>query len=140
MGDPTPSRAPNVPVSVLHTDSTIMELKLKIISTPESGGSVLGIIKPTWQKAMESEMRMNWLKSMLERDLVLRDIMQFSQIIEEKMRTESSKSEELGREVLTEIMRVKHTDEKRYYRECRKMRETLRNFIRKSLEGDTTAN
>ena len=32
MGDPTPSRAPNVPVSVLHTDSTIMELKLNDLS------------------------------------------------------------------------------------------------------------
>ena len=62
MGEPIPTGALNVPSSVINTESTIYELKLKIKSTP-IGGSVLGIIKPIWQKAMESEMRVNWLKT-----------------------------------------------------------------------------
>ena len=54
MGDHTPPVATKVPASVLNTDSTILELKLKINSTPVSGGSVLGIVKPVWNKALES--------------------------------------------------------------------------------------
>ena len=130
MGDCTPPRNPNGPASVLNTESTLLEIKLKIKSTPDIGGSVLGIIKPVWQKTMESEQRISWLKEMLERDLVLRDIMKFSQIVQEKLRTESSKQGELGRQVLVEIMRVKHIDEKRYYRECKRIRESLRDFLR----------
>ena len=74
-----------------------------------------------------------WLKDMLERDLVLRDIMRFSQIIEEKLRAESSREEELGRQVLKEIMRIKLTDEKRHYRGCRRIRECIRNYTRKKF-------
>ena len=47
----------NLPSSVLNTDNTIIELKLRIDSTPSQGGSVLGILKPVWQKTMESELR-----------------------------------------------------------------------------------
>ena len=82
---------PNVPASVLYTDSTLLELKLKINSTPDNGGSVLGILKPIWQKAIESELRVNWLRDMLERYLILRDVMKFGQVINEKLRTELSK-------------------------------------------------
>ena len=133
MGSPTTPGYSNLPSSVLNTDNTIIELKLRIDSTPSQGGSVLGILKPVWQKTMESELRIKWLKDMLERDLVLRDIMRFSQIIEEKLRTESSREEELGRQVLKEIMRIKLTDEKRHYRECRRIRECIRNYTRKKF-------
>ena len=64
MGDCTPPRNPNGPASVLNTESTLLEIKLKIKSTPDIGGSVLGIIKPVWQKTMESEQRISWLKEM----------------------------------------------------------------------------
>ena len=91
MGEPTIPGPPKVPASVLCTESTIIELKLKINSTPDIGGNVLGIVKPVWQKALESEVRTSWLRKMLERDLVFKDILKFGQIIEEKMRADSSR-------------------------------------------------
>ena len=134
MGEPKPpTGSPKVPASVLGTDSTILEIKLKINSTPDRGGTVLGIVKPIWQKVLESEKRVSWLGDMLERDLILRDVMKFGQILEEKLRTESSRSDELGRQALVEIMRVKLTDEKRFYRECKRTREVIRDFLRKKL-------
>ena len=69
------SGSPRMPASVLSTESTILEAKLNINSTPNGGGSVLGILKPLWLKALESEMRISFLKNMLDRDLVLRDIL-----------------------------------------------------------------
>ena len=125
--------APKVPVSVLNTESTLVEIKLKINSTPNSGGQVLGILKPIWQKTQESEMRLNFLESMLERDIVLRDMLKFGQIIGEKLRAESSREEELGRKSMIELMRIKLTDEKRYYRESKKIRETVRDYVRRRL-------
>ena len=68
MGDPKPPGGLKVPASVLSTESTLLELKLKIRSTPSDGGSVLGIIKPVWLKALESEVRLSWLSDMLEKD------------------------------------------------------------------------
>ena len=127
MHSPT-SETPNMPASALLTDSTLLEIKLKINSTPEEGGSVLGIVKPVWQKALESEMRISWIKDMLDRDLVLRDILKFGHVISEKFRVESSKEGEMGRKFLIEIMRVKYKDELRYYRECKKLRESLRDY------------
>ena len=119
--------------SVLNTESIILESKLKINSTPRDGGSVLDILKPFWQKALESEMRISFIKNMLDRDLVMRDVLKFGRIIEEKLRAESSRDEELGRRSLIEIMKVKLTDEKRFYRECRKVRETLRDYVRRNF-------
>ena len=130
MGESIPSETPRMPVSVLSTESTIFEIKLKINSTPVIGGSVLGILKPLWQKAQESEMRIGFLKKMLERDIVLRDILKFGQIIEEKLRAESSRDEELGRKYLMELMRVKLTDEMRFYKESKKIRESIRDFVK----------
>ena len=75
MGEPTRPGPPKVPASVLCTESTIVELILKINSTPDIGGTVLGIVKPVWQKTLESEVRTSWLQNMLDRDLVLRDIL-----------------------------------------------------------------
>ena len=123
-----------MPASVLYTESTIIESKLKINSTPkDDGGSVLGILKPLWQKALESELRIGFIRNMLERDLVMRDIMKFGQIVEEKLRAESSKDEELGRKTLIEIMKVKLTDEKRCYREHKKIREAIRDYVRRKF-------
>ena len=133
MGEPKTTGPPKVPASVLCTESTIVELKLKINSTPDIGGNVLGIVKPVWQKALESEVRTSWLRKMLERDLVLRDILKFGQIIEEKMRAESSREGEIGREALIQIMRIKLMDEMRFYRESKRIRETIRDYIRRKF-------
>ena len=123
MGEPKTTGPPKAPASVLCTESTIIELKLKINSTPDIGGNVLGVLKPVWQKALESEVRTKWLKNMLDKDLVLKDILKFGQIINEKMRAESSREGEIGRQALIEIMRIKLMDEKRYYRESKRMKK-----------------
>ena len=131
MGELRTTGAPKVPVSVLSTESTLLELKLKIRSTPANGGTVLGIMKPVWLKALESEVRVRWLRDMLDRDIILRDVLQFGRIIEEKLRVESSKENEIGRQSLLEIMRIKYMDEKRNLRECKQLREALRDFVRR---------
>ena len=63
----------------------------------------------------------------------MRDVQALGRSTFDKLRTESSKEEDLGRETLIELMHVKLIDEKRYYRECKKIRETVRNFLRKEL-------
>ena len=46
-----------VPVSALCAESTYNKLLLKLENTPDKeGGQVLGIVKPIWRKAMESEL------------------------------------------------------------------------------------
>ena len=82
-----------VPLSTLSVDSKIMELKLKIMSTPE-GGSILGIIKPIWMKTLESEQRLTWLKETLDRKLVVRNLEHLGQNLEENLRVESSREDE----------------------------------------------
>ena len=60
-----------VPVSALCADSRILEIKLRLKNTP-AGGSLLGILKPIWRKALESELRVKWLGEMLDRNLLVR--------------------------------------------------------------------
>ena len=127
-----PNSSGYVPASALSADSKVGNIALKIKDTP-LGGDLLGIIKPTWMKAMESETRIAWLKDMIERNLVVRDIESFGKSSNEKLRAESSRNEELGRDALMELMRVKFIDEKRYYRECKKTRENVRNMVRQKL-------
>ena len=69
----TPKVSSLVPVSELESDSRIFNLKLRIKSTPV-GGDILGIIKPIWTKALESELRLTWLKQMINRKLVVRNL------------------------------------------------------------------
>ena len=66
----------SVPESAHSAESRSSNTILKIQNTP-IGGSLLGTIKPTWIKAMESETRIAWLKDMLDRKLVVRDIESF---------------------------------------------------------------
>ena len=73
MGVRTPKASQYVPVSTLSVDSKIIDLQLKVMSTPE-GGCLLGILKPTWIKTLESEMRLTWLNEMLDRKLVVRNL------------------------------------------------------------------
>ena len=121
-----------VPISTNIVDNRIKTLQLKITATP-SGGSLLGILQPSWNKAVESEMRLYWLKEMLEKDLVVREIQSFGEGIKDKLRTESSREEELGRDSLIELMEVKYQDEKRYHRECIKVKEQLKEWTRKKI-------
>ena len=120
------------PVSAHSAESKIEKYILKIKETLQRG-DLLGTVKPIWTKALESECRISWLQVMLDKGLVVRDVQALGRSTFDKLRTESSKEEDLGRETLIELMHVKLIDEKRYYRECKKIRETVRNFLRKEL-------
>ena len=121
-----------MPVSAHSADNRIIDLQLKITATPE-GGRLLGIIQPVWTKAIESEQRLHWLKDMIEKKLVVRDIQHFGENMTEQMRAESSREEELERDTLLDLMKVKYSDEKRYHRECVRVREEIKDWLKKKL-------
>ena len=117
------------PESAHSADSRIYDTLCKLKDTPK-GGETIGVIQPIWNKAIESDMRLAWMRDMLKKGLVVRDIESFGEKVNEKLRTESSREEEIGRDTLIEMMRVKCIDEKRYNRECVKAREEVKNWIR----------
>ena len=94
---------------------------------------MLRILQPVWLKAVESDKRLRWLGEMLRRELVVRDIQHFGEGMNDKMRADSSKEGELEREALMGLMKVKHNDEKRYYRECVRVKEQIKDWIRKRI-------
>ena len=99
----------HVPLSALSADSKIHQIKCKVIETPE-GASLLGILEPVWTKTAESEVRIAWLTEMLDRRLVVRDMEIFGMNTLEKLRSESAIEEEMSRDVLVELMRIKSLD------------------------------
>ena len=124
-----------VPLSALCAESTLERIRFKLENTPDTeGGTVLGIIKPIWRKAMESELRIAWLNEMIRRKLVIRDLEIFGKSMNEKLRTEGAKVNEMEREALLDLMRLKSKDEKRYYREIKEVKEGLRDWIRKKFK------
>ena len=120
------------PASALSADSRTKSAILKIQDTLDRG-NLLGTVSPYWLKALESEQRVNWLNKMIEKRLVVRDLETLGKNTYEKLRAESSRDEELGREALGELMKIKLIDETRYLRECKKVRENIRNYIRHKL-------
>ena len=62
-----------LPDTALSAENRIHTAILKITATPE-GGNLLGILQPIWIKAVESDMRLEWLSEMLRRGLLVREI------------------------------------------------------------------
>ena len=121
-----------VPNSTCNVEERINYLQLKIQDTP-SGGSLIGILQPVWNKAVESDMRLSWLQEMLRKDLVVREIQSFGGNLKDKLRAESSREEEMERSSLIEVMKVKYRDEKRYHQECIKVKERLKDWTKKKI-------
>ena len=86
-----------IPVSAHSANNKIRSTIAKLEATPE-GGQFVGILQPIWEKALESIMRLEWLRKMLRKGLVVREIQSFGFGVNEKLRTESARGEELGRE------------------------------------------
>ena len=61
------------------------------------------------------------------------------QHLEENMRMERSREEELSREILFEFMGVKYIDERRNLRENKKIRDTLIDWVRKKKGSMTNS-
>ena len=66
-----PSIPSLIPVSAHSADNKIIDVVSKLTDTPE-GGQIVVIIQPIWTKALESDMRLAWLKDMIKRGLVVR--------------------------------------------------------------------
>ena len=64
-------------------------------------GKLLGAAQPAWNKVLESEARLKWLKSMVEKDLVVRNLESYAKAEGEKLRTEEMKLREEERDVLS---------------------------------------
>ena len=54
-------------------------------------GPLLGAMRPTWLKTTESEERLKWLRQMIGKRLLVRDLEAFLQSTSSKLRTEESK-------------------------------------------------
>ena len=74
-------------------------------------GNMLGIVRPLWTKVTESEQRIIWLKSMIARNLVVRDLDNYAKKIGDKLRSEEYRIREQEREILMGVMRLKLKDE-----------------------------
>ena len=57
-------------------------------------GKLLGAAQPAWTKVLESEARLKWLKSMIEKDLVVRNIESYAKAEGEKLRSEEMRLKE----------------------------------------------
>ena len=93
-------------------------------------GIMLGKIKPYWIKVMASEQRINWLKGMVRKGLLVRDVDAFLKSQEEKLRSEEVKIREEERSVLLGLMTIKLRDEKKNYRRILREREDKRKWLK----------
>ena len=75
-------------------------------------GNLLGTMRPFWLKTVESEERLRWIKLMIRKTLLVRDLEVFAQTTSEKLRLEESVMREEEREVLIGLMVVKRNDER----------------------------
>ena len=82
----------------------------------QARGSMLGDARPVWYKVIESKERMNWLKGMIRKRLLVRDINSFLKSQEEKLRSGEEKIREEERDLLIGLMNIKLKDEKKSYR------------------------
>ena len=97
----------------------------------EARGSLLGKARPAWFRVVESEQRMAWLKSMIRKRLLVRDIESFLKSQEVKIRSEEEKIKNSERDILLGLMEVKLKDEKKNYRRLVKQREDMRKLIKR---------
>ena len=79
----------------------------------EARGEMLGKARPAWLRVTESEQRMIWLKNMIRKRILVRDIESFLKSQEEKLRSGEDKIRDNERDVLLGLLEIKLKDEKR---------------------------
>ena len=99
-------------------------------------GEMLGRARPVWFRVTESEQRMNWLKSMIKKRILVRDIDSFLKSQEVKIRSDEESIREEERDILLGLMDVKLKDEKKNYRRLVRNREDMRKLIKKECENN----
>ena len=118
-----------MPDSALCAEHRVNTAILKIKATP-GGGYLLGILQPIWMKAVESDMLLKWLGEMLRRGLLVRELEYFGTNIKSQLRAESYKEDDVSRDSLLSLMRIKHRDERRHHRECIHVKEQIKDWLR----------
>ena len=98
-------------------------------SITSRGGSMLGIARPFWMKVLQSEQRLAWLKVMVKKKLVVRDLESYLKQISVQLRSEDVRIKEEEREILMSVMELKIKDEKVNLIETRRERDNLRRQI-----------
>ena len=96
-------------------------------------GRMLGIARPVWLKVCESEERLWWMKKMVERKLLVRDLEAYAKQIETKLRSEEANIREKEREIILDLMRLKLKDEKRCLRKLREKKNEMRRWLKGEL-------
>ena len=137
MGIKSPTKNhPQVPNAEKYPASSKKTCNRNITSYPLSPdntlerGPLLGIMRPIWIKTTESEERLRWLRQMISRNLMVRDLEAFLRATSDKLRSDISKIREEEREVLMRLMVIKRNDERRNLRERKKEKENLRRHIK----------
>ena len=103
----------------------------------DARGNMLGRARPIWMKVCESEQRMNWLKNMIRKRLLVRDIESFLKSQEVKLRSEEEKIVKEERDILLGLMNIKLRDEKRNYRRLVRQREDMRKMLKKECDSNS---
>ena len=77
-------------VSSISSDSVIFHTNAPIVSHECTlrRGSLLEIARPAWTKVTESEQRLAWMKLMIARNLIVRDLDAYSRKIGEQLRSD----------------------------------------------------
>ena len=89
----------------------INKISFSNMETTLTRGNLLGAVRPLWVKVTESEQRIAWLKKMIGKKLVVRDLNAYIKCISAKLRSEECKYREEEREILMGIMKLKLKDE-----------------------------
>ena len=96
-------------------------------------GMLLETARPVWTKVCESERRSAWMKSMVDRKLIVRELDAYARKIGAQLRSEEFSFREEEREILMGIMNLKFRDEKRNLSALKRAKEDMRQELLKSL-------
>ena len=146
--------SPSVLPSAQSADSTRLierdnsnELSSSLVLSDEDTlrrGNVLSIGRPYWLRVTESEMRLAWLKTMVRKELVVRDLDSYAKSISIKLRSEEYRMREEERKILLGIMTLKLKDEKKYLasiiRKKEEMKRKIMGYVGRNRKYNTLLN
>ena len=107
----------------------ITNISLSNMETTLSRGNLLGAVRPHWTRVTESEQRIAWLKKMIAKKLVVRDLNTYVKSISAKLRSEECKIREEEREILMGIMRLKLKDEMKNLIALKRKKDEMRLWL-----------
>ena len=107
--------------------------KLTSVSDTPKRGQFLGIVRPLWVKAKESECRAIWLEDMVRKKLIVRNIESYAVSLRECYRSDKMKNKKEEEGILFELMKVKLKDEKLHLQKLKRMKENVRAWLKEKL-------